>query len=727
VLNGAEGGNTKPSLLRLGPWEIDVHARTVSGPIGIRRLEPKPLSLLLHFATRVGIVVSRQELLAAAWGEEMATDDVLSRAISELRRALGDDPRQPAFIETIRGTGYRLLLPDIESVHVPPSFADSGESDRTADPAFINEQASGGQELPVVEKGTPERKRYMRRLALAVALTGIACIGLWQWNRRTAPQVSLRDPHLVPVTSFYGEVSGPRLSPDGTRLAYAWSDSSHPANVFVQGFEGSRRLQITNGNGRVPVWSPDGSRLAFLAKDGDGTAITEISSLGGSMRVLARIPVAPVLGLDWSPDGRYIAFSSHDAPFSNFRISLLQVDSLAVQPLTSGADATVGDAYPAFSPDGRSVAFARFVTETSADVHLIRTDTRIERRLTFDEQNITALTFAADGESITFASNRDGSSAIWDIEVDGGRPRRVLGSDRSITGLTYARESGALMVSAGEHEQHLWLYSRTHSNERATMLMPTTRADGAPSFAPNNRSIAFISDRSGASELWMTSVSGDSAVQLTQTGGFAGTPSWSPDGSRIVVARRTARDTELWLVDVRRRTAERMHAAIRSPITPSWSRDGRSILASSKQSGAWELWRLPLDGGAPRRLTEHGGIRGMESADGGQVLFTKPTSAGLWSRDVVTGAERLLVPSVPAGDWTNWSVGPRSVFFVERDSTGQQRIVMTDIATGAMRVLLSAVHVPIGIGGIAISSDEQQLVFGQVDRRRGNVYRAVTR
>src|SRR5689334_23493729 len=97
--------------VRIGPWEIDPRARIVTGPSGAQHLEPKPLSLLMLLAARPGDVVSRQELLAAGWGEEMATDDVLSRAVSELRRALGDDPRRPRFVETIRGTGYRLVVP----------------------------------------------------------------------------------------------------------------------------------------------------------------------------------------------------------------------------------------------------------------------------------------------------------------------------------------------------------------------------------------------------------------------------------------------------------------------------------------------------------------------------------------------------------------------------------------------------------------------------------------
>jgi DNA-binding winged helix-turn-helix (wHTH) protein len=60
------------------------------------------MGVLVELASRPGEVVARQRLLERVWGAEMATDDVLSRAISELRRALGDDSRNPRFVVTVR-------------------------------------------------------------------------------------------------------------------------------------------------------------------------------------------------------------------------------------------------------------------------------------------------------------------------------------------------------------------------------------------------------------------------------------------------------------------------------------------------------------------------------------------------------------------------------------------------------------------------------------------------
>jgi Tol biopolymer transport system component len=256
-----------------------------------------------------------------------------------------------------------------------------------------------------------------------------------------------------------------------------------------------------------------------------------------------------------------------------------------------------------------------------------------------------------------------------------------------------------------------------------SILMSSTRVDAVPSFSPNDRRIAFLSDRSGSTELWLATSRGDSAIQITHAGRFAGTPAWAPDGGHIALERRAETATELWVVDVERHLAQKVSTSVRDPIAPTWSRDGQSILVGSKESGSWEIWRLNTSGGAASRITTSGGVHGIESLDGKSLLFTKPASGGLWLRDLASVNERLLVESVPAGDWTNWAIGRDKVYFVDRDTTGAQRIVAIPFASGRSRILASNVVIPIGTGGLTLSHDERAVVFAQLDRREGNLFR----
>ena len=99
------------SEFHLGPWLVAPSLNRLRAGDTTVHLEPKVMQVLLRLATRPGQVVSREQLIADIWADTFVTDDVLKRSISELRRALGDDARQPIYIETIPKGGYRLVAP----------------------------------------------------------------------------------------------------------------------------------------------------------------------------------------------------------------------------------------------------------------------------------------------------------------------------------------------------------------------------------------------------------------------------------------------------------------------------------------------------------------------------------------------------------------------------------------------------------------------------------------
>ena len=94
--------------LRIGEWVADPATNELRRGDEVVRLEPRTMDVLATLAARAGQVVSREELLAAAWPGVVVGDEALSQAITKLRRALGDDPRAPKYVETISKRGYRL-------------------------------------------------------------------------------------------------------------------------------------------------------------------------------------------------------------------------------------------------------------------------------------------------------------------------------------------------------------------------------------------------------------------------------------------------------------------------------------------------------------------------------------------------------------------------------------------------------------------------------------------
>ena len=97
--------------VQLGAWTVDPPLNQLSVAGQITRLEPKAMAVLMHLADRAGEVVSREALLAAVWPGVVVSDDSLTQVVIKLRKALGDDPQQPTYIQTISKKGYRLIAP----------------------------------------------------------------------------------------------------------------------------------------------------------------------------------------------------------------------------------------------------------------------------------------------------------------------------------------------------------------------------------------------------------------------------------------------------------------------------------------------------------------------------------------------------------------------------------------------------------------------------------------
>jgi len=90
-------------------WTFDETRHAVTDGTRDLRLEPKPATVLAKLIAIEGRVVRKEDLLDAAWPGQFVTEEVLTNAIFQLRKALDDDAREPRYIETIPKRGYRLL------------------------------------------------------------------------------------------------------------------------------------------------------------------------------------------------------------------------------------------------------------------------------------------------------------------------------------------------------------------------------------------------------------------------------------------------------------------------------------------------------------------------------------------------------------------------------------------------------------------------------------------
>ena len=95
----------------LESWLVEPPLGRLSKNGAVAQIEPKIMEVLVLLAENGQKVVRKETFLQTVWGDANVVDHVLARAISELRRALKDNPQNPRFIQTIPKIGYRLLIP----------------------------------------------------------------------------------------------------------------------------------------------------------------------------------------------------------------------------------------------------------------------------------------------------------------------------------------------------------------------------------------------------------------------------------------------------------------------------------------------------------------------------------------------------------------------------------------------------------------------------------------
>jgi TolB-like protein/DNA-binding winged helix-turn-helix (wHTH) protein len=156
-------------MLRIGDWCVDPAASQISRDRETARVDVRTMRLLLCLAEHAGELVSIEDLLNQVWSGVTVSQDSVYQAVASLRRLLGDDPRQPTYIETVPRLGYRMVakVSPWENTSVAPA---------EASPPLGSEDPSSTAKVP--PNPGPHRKIWF---ALTAGAPLCLAIGFTSW------------------------------------------------------------------------------------------------------------------------------------------------------------------------------------------------------------------------------------------------------------------------------------------------------------------------------------------------------------------------------------------------------------------------------------------------------------------------------------------------------------------------------------------------------------------
>jgi Tol biopolymer transport system component len=562
--------------------------------------------------------------------------------------------------------------------------------------------------------------RFMAGVAVALAIGA----GVYLLNDRR-PQASSAT-RAIPFTTSEGQQTDPAFSPDGEKVAFSWvgpprQDGRPAMNIYVKSILDGETVAVTTGPtvDMYPCWSPDGSRIAFQRTTEPGHALMIVPSAGGAAQKITDIGI----GLTWSPDGNEIAYVSPVAPYG---IVVRSLQSGAVRQITSPAPHW--ERLPAWSPDGKQIAFTRQLQNSVREIFLVPSQGGATRQLTFDSHVIDGIAWTPDSRELVFDSSRGSGNNLWRIPAAGGVPKPVAYTSNHPLSPAISLRGGRLAYSQSFEDTNIWQYERASPDAASfaqgrKCLICSVVEDNSPRFSPDGRSIVFASRRTGSEELWTANSDGSAAKQLTFLGDRTGSPRWSPDGRWIAFDSRAAGNPDIYVVSAQGGTPRRVTSEASSDIEPSWSHDGHWIYfisdrLASDRGGYGHIWKAPFEGGPALQVTQGPSGESLESADGKRLYyFGREYPEGIWSVPVEGGPEEL-VPELSAVARTRaWAVRAEGIYFFD-DSAGKPLIRLFTFATRRLSTVLSPDRTtPHGNPGLDISPNGRKLLYTQTDRR----------
>lgn len=312
-------------------------------------------------------------------------------------------------------------------------------------------------------------------------------------------------------------------------------------------------------------------------------------------------------------DGGKVIARLHDVS----RSTLAQEQSVGLPPPTDAnfrlAVHVLSDEIARWATGTPGIAATRILFVQNGRIWLMDSDGLLVRALTPDGQTSLSPAWSPDGRRMAFTRLVQGRGGVFLYTLSTGETTQLAGTETALNITPMFAPDGNHLAYAHSDEKGTDIFVATLGEPSVQRLTAGRFADNlSPTYSPDGRRIAFISTRAGPPQLYVMGADGtDQEVLAPFDFGVTGpsyAPEWSPDGGSVVFHREVSGTPQIFVLTVAGQKLRQLTSQGRNEDA-TWAPDGRHLCFVSDRSGARQLWVIDAETGRVRQLSTPGWAR----------------------------------------------------------------------------------------------------------------------
>lgn len=556
-------------------------------------LAPKVYDLLLFFCKNPARIITKDELMDEVWTGTLVTENAISRTLVKVRKALGDDPKNPKFIITVPRKGYRMVT----------EFS-ANDKCQSQDQNTIDQTRQNKENITLTPLFSSLHGYKIKQKKTLITWFGIFCtllIVVAGYYFSVLQDIEIiATKQLKPLTREIADEQHPNISPDLSQLAYTKVVMGKPSYINIENLSDHSKVSISHPRGKLsrPVWSPTESKIAFLYQH---KRVCNIfwAELKGIKNKENWQKITECSGESWphlvfSPDGQHLYFNDRQSKangYQIFRVDLINKHKDIInQPITSGQGNYAFD----ISSDGKRLVMlnSEFTSQTRIyTLDIAEAKLQLTAKLPYLMRSVV---WHHDNMTLVHPSPHP-AYELWQSNLAGEKLAVVVSNTSRVKQVSRINNKQDFTFVSYLINRDIYFKNSSQSNQLMN-LDNSSVMDYLPTLANNSDQYSFVSKRSTTAEVYLAQLPTESnrvatSKQLT----FFNTPvrlyqlSFSPDDSQLMILA----DNQIFIIDIDKGEINKLALGNRAINAISW-RDQHSVLFSTIRNSDWQLMQYNI-------------------------------------------------------------------------------------------------------------------------------------